>query len=55
MDAFFRFLDKRFWIQVTVNRILVLSPCSVKELWRATLKSVGSRAGVLTILTKKIY
>jgi len=55
MDVFFRFLDKDLWIQVTVERILALSPCSVKELWRATLKSVGSRTGVLTIPTKKIY
>ena len=53
MDAFFRFSDKCFWIRVAVSRILVLSPCSVKEIWRATLKSVGSRTGVLTISTKK--
>jgi hypothetical protein len=55
MDVFFRFSDKPFWIQVTVRQILMLRPCSVKELWLVTLKFVGIRNGVLTIPTKNIY
>src|ERR1700674_3329639 len=55
MDAFFRFSEKHFWIQVTVNRILVVSRYSITALWRETLESNGSRTEVLTNPTKNVY